>query len=453
MMTGTDLVRPRTVAERLALLPREERARLLAGMTEAQLTDLRYDWKVWARPKQLAPGGEWNHWGLMWGRGAGKTRSAAEWFRSEIESGRHQFTHLVGRSAGDTRKVMIEGESGLLAICHPNFFPEYKPGTKRLVWPNGAITLLFNATEPEELRGPQCSLYWADEIAAWKRATETWDNLMFGFRLGVHPRGVFTTTPRPIKLMRDLVKNPNVIWAEPASTYENVANLATTFVTEVLQRYEGTRLARQEIMGELLLDMPGALWTVALIDDERVQEMPDIEEFSRIVVAIDPAVTSGEEADETGLVVVGRDRRKPAHYYVLRDLSGRWTANEWARKAVAAYHNLDADRIVAETNNGGDLVENTIRVVDPNVAYKKVTASRGKYIRGEPVAALYDQRRVHHVGLFPELEDEMVTFLPDDERRDGSPSRADALIWALTELKDVFEPSAPPASFSQQSYR
>lgn len=435
--------RPRTLAERLALLPQAERSRVLAKLDDEQLIEIVYDWRVWARAEQLAPAGEWNVWGVMSGRGAGKTRMAGEWFREQIETGEHKFSHLVGRAAGDVRKTMIEGESGLLAICHPDFYPKYEPSKKRLTWPDGSITLLFNSTEPEELRGPQCSLFWGDEIATWKRGTETWDNLMFGFRLGAHPQGVFTTTPKPVKLVRDLVKDPRVVWSKRMSTYDNIANLAATFISEVLQKYKGTRLERQEILGELLLDMPGALWTLAMIDDNRVsvagkRSAPSIEEMAAIAVAIDPAVTSGEDSNETGIIVAGRDRRDPAHYYVWRDISGRWTAPQWAKKALKAYHDFGADRIVAEVNNGGDLVEEQIRRYDPDASYRDVRATRGKYVRGEPVAALYEQHRVHHVGAFAALEDQMVTFLPDDDREADSPDRADALIWCITHLSSEY---------------
>lgn len=441
MVDFADRLAPRTVAERIALLPEGERARMFAKMSDDQIVDFEYDWRIWARPEQLPPPGDWNLWGIMAGRGSGKTRSAGEFFREQIESGEHQFSHLVGRSAGDVRKTMIEGESGLLAICHPEFFPKYEPSKKKLTWPNGAQTLLFNATEPDEARGPQCSLFWADEVAAWKRASDMWDQLMMGFRLGRHPRGVFTTTPRPIKLMRELVEDDSVVWAPRMSTYDNAANLAETFLTKILRKYEGTRLGRQELYGELLLDMPGALWRHAMIDDHRIRDpkkAPRAEELAQIVVSIDPAVTSDEDSNETGIIVAASDRRDPAHYYVFDDLSGRWTAMQWAKKAVRAFHDREADRIVAEVNNGGDLVEAQLRQVDPDVPYRDVRATRGKYVRGEPVAALYEQGRVHHVGMFGPLEDQMVTFLPDDEREEDSPDRADALIWAITELSTQY---------------
>lgn len=464
MVDFAPATRPLTVAEKLALLPDKERRRLLSKYDDEELVELMYDWHTWAREKQLPPPGGWNHWGIMWGRGTGKTRSAAEFFRAEIETGKHTDTAMVGRSAGDVRKVMVQGPSGILSVCHPDFMPDYQPSLKRLVWPNGCITLLFNATEPEELRGPEHSLYWADEVGAWKRAVDTWDNLMFGFRRGAHPRGVFTTTPRPTTLIKDLAASnrADVAWAPGASTYENASNLATTFLTTILRKYEGTRLARQEIMGELLLDMPGALWTHNMIQRTRVPYVPNdptdekrkadlIEQMGRIVIAIDPAVTTGEDSAETGIICVGRDKQPVPHFYVFDDRSGRWAATQWAKKALRLFRERGADRIVAEVNNGGDLVEATIRQYSragQNAPYKAVHASRGKYVRGEPVAALYDQKRVHHVGMFTELEDQMVTFLPDDDREEASPDRADALIWGITELAGFHEAGDIPPSVS-----
>lgn len=462
MVDFRSALEPRTVAERLALLPAAERSRFLARMDDDQLIDFLHDWRVWARPEQLPPEGDWNIWGVMSGRGAGKTRLAGEWFREQIESGDHPHSHLVGRSAGDVRKTMIEGPSGLLAICHPDFYPEYEPSKKQITWPNGSITLLFNATEPDEARGPQCSLFWADEVAAWKRASEMWDQLMMGFRLGAHPRGVFTTTPRPIKLMRELAEDMSVVWSPRMSTYDNAANLAETFLTKILRKYEGTRQGRQELLGELLLDMPGALWRLAWLDSTRITDpgkVPDIGEMSAIVIAIDPAVTSGEDSNETGIIAAAKDRRDPAHYYVLRDVSGRWTATQWAKKAVRLFHELGADRIVGEVNNGGDLIEAQLRQVDPDIPYRAVRATRGKYVRGEPVAALYEQKRVHHIsipndrGLNPlqSLEDQMVTFLPDDEREEDSPDRADAAIWAITDLSTTYDDDLDPKKW--KSYK
>jgi predicted phage terminase large subunit-like protein len=276
------------------------------------------------------------------------------------------------------------------------------------------------------LRGPQHDAAWADEPAKWKYPLEAWDNLELGLRLGDHPRIVATTTPRPIKLIRDLLKDRMTVVTR-GSTYDNMANLAPSFFDRMVMKYENTRLGRQELYAELLEDVPGALWQRQTIDQHRVTRAPDL---VRIIVGIDPAMTSGEDANETGIIVVGKGRDRQA--YVLDDLSCRLSPDGWARRAVSAYRRYRADRIVAEVNNGGDLVERVLRTVDPSVAYRAVRASRGKVVRAEPIAALYEQGRVHHVGLFAGLEDQLCVFAPD--QYDGSPDRVDALVWCLSEL-------------------
>lgn len=320
---------------------------------------------------------------------------------------------------------MVEGESGILAVCNKNR-PLYEPSKRRITWPNGAIATTYSADEPERLRGPQHDAAWSDEPGAWKYATEAWDMLMFGLRLGSDPRVVATTTPRPIKLIRDLLTSPGTHLTR-GSTKDNEANLAPQFIEQIVGRYEGTRLGRQELDGELLDDVPGALWQRKQLDSLRVQAAP---ELVRIVIPIDPAMTSGEKADETGIIPVGLGA--DGHGYVLKDLSCRMSPDGWARRAVQAYHELEADRIIAEVNNGGELVENVIRTVDANVSYKAVHASRGKRVRAEPIAALYEQGKVHHVGTLSDLEDQMCNFTPDGY--DGSPDRVDSLVWGLTEL-------------------
>jgi predicted phage terminase large subunit-like protein len=386
-------------------------------------------WRSIARPNQLPPDGDWRTWLLLAGRGFGKTRSGAEWCVEWAEGRQATRFALVAPTAADARDVMVEGESGILSISPEWFRPIYEPSRRRLTWPNGAIATLYSADEPERLRGPQHDAAWADEVAAW-RYPEAWDMLMFGLRLGADPKVVVTTTPRPTKLIRELVSDPTVFITR-GSTSENRANLAPAFLDKIVRKYEGTRLGRQELEAELLEDVPGALWTRGAIEASRTREAPSL---SRVVVAIDPAVTSGEDADETGIVVVGKDAA--GHGHVLSDVSGRYLPPEWARAAIGAYRTHQADRIVAEVNNGGEMVEATIRMVDPNVPFTAVRASRGKVTRAEPVAALYEQGRIHHVGAFPELEDQMCAFTTDfDRARAGySPDRVDALVWALTEL-------------------
>jgi phage terminase large subunit-like protein len=420
-------------------------------MPEQDAEELLYDWPLWARPNQLAPDGDWSKWLAMAGRGWGKTRVGAEWVRGEVAAGRASRVALVAPTAADARDVMVEGESGLLAV-HPrnDDQPVYEPSKRRVSWPNGAIATLYSADEPERLRGPQHDLAWADELAAWRYLQDAWDMLMFGLRLGKRPRVLITTTPKPRALLKELIADPTCV-VTYGRTEENRANLASTFLQSIVSRYHGTRLGRQELGGELLEDVEGALWMRRMIEDGRVTAHPLLE---RVVVAIDPAVTSGENADETGIVVVGiatPNGSKEPHGYVLEDLSGRFTPYEWAQKAITAYRRQRADRVVAEVNNGGDMVEAQLRMVDRNVSYKAVHASRGKRVRAEPVAALYEQGRVHHVGGFAALEDQMCSFVPDDT--ETSPDRVDALVWALTELiVDRFPPQDHNPNLWRKAY-
>jgi predicted phage terminase large subunit-like protein len=336
------------------------------------------------------------------------------------------YVNLIGATADDARDVMIEGESGILEICPPGERPEYLPSKRRLEWPNGAKSLIFTADEPERLRGKQHQRLWGDELAAW-RYQESFDQAMFGLRLpGQSVRALFTTTPKPVRAVRDLLAADGCVITR-GTTYENAANLAPEYIQQVVRRYEGTRLGRQELLGELLDDVPGALWNRPRLDELRVRTAP---EMRRVVVALDPAMTSGDDADETGIIVAGKGEDGDA--YILADLSGRYTPMAWARRAIDAYAEYRADRIVAEVNAGGEMVEHTLRTVDATIPYRAVHASRGKRIRAEPVAALYEQGKAHHVGSFPALEDQMCGFTPDGY--DGSPDRVDALVWALTEL-------------------
>jgi predicted phage terminase large subunit-like protein len=396
----------------------------------ASLADaLEGDWHHQARPAQIIPPGDWRVWLILAGRGWGKTRTGSEFIRSEVKAGCGRIA-LVGATAADVRDIMIEGESGILATS-PNYDrPTYEPSKRRLSWLSGATATAYSADEPERLRGPQSDCAWCDELATW-RYPDAWHQLRFGLRLGRNPRVLATTTPRPVKLIRDLIKREGQdVFVTRGVTTENAANLPESYLAEMQARYGGTRLGRQELMAEILEDVPGALWQREWIERDRVDKAPDMR---RIVVAIDPAASSGEDADETGIVVcgVGTDGRG----YVLEDLSGRYAPHEWARHAIMAYHRHRADRIIAEKNNGGEMVENTIRMIDPNVAYRAVHASRGKVTRAEPVAALYEQRRISHVGSHPQLEDQQCNFSSDfDRSRSGSPDRLDAMVWAFTDL-------------------
>ncbi len=369
---------------------------------------------------------------MLAGRGFGKTRTGAEYVRDQVLNHGRRRVALVAPTAADARDVMVEGESGVLSIGLPQERPHYEPSKRRLTWPNGAIATTYSADEPERLRGPQHDAAWCDEIASW-RYPEAWDMLMFGLRLGDDPRVVVTTTPKPIKIIRELIADPMTVITR-GSTYDNRFYLAPAFLAQIIKKYEGTRLGRQELNAEVLDDVPGALWSRALIEETRWPVHKAVPDLVRIAIAIDPAVSTGEDADETGIIVAGKDAN--GHGYVLADRSGRYPPTEWARTAIALYRQHKADRIVAEVNNGGDMVEATIRMVDPNVSYTKVHASRGKVIRAEPAAALYEQSRIHHVGAFPTLEDQMCGFTTDFDRKAAgfSPDRVDALVWALSDL-------------------
>lgn len=416
----------------LASLPQALRTELIAALTPAQAQALLYDWRFWARPSQMPPEGDWRVWLLLAGRGFGKTRCGAELVRARIAAGTARRVALVAPTAADARNVMVEGESGLLAIAPRGRQPRYEPSKRRLTWPNGAIATTYSADEPERLRGPQHDFAWCDELAAW-RYPEAWDMLMFGLRLGSDPQIVATTTPKPTKLTRVLVGEATV-QVTRGTTYENRANLAPAFLRQIVRRYEGTRLGRQELNAELLDDVPGALWTRALIEERRWPREKPVPELTRIVVAIDPAASAGEESDETGIVVAGKDREGQG--WILDDASGRYSPTDWAKAALAAFRAHGADRIVAEVNNGGEMVEAMLRTLDADLAFTAVRAARGKTARAEPVAALYEQGRVHHVGAFPLLEDQMCAFTHDFDRATAgySPDRVDALVWAVSEL-------------------
>lgn len=400
---------------------------LLAGLSDRDAALLLHDWSLWARDKQLPPPGDWRVWLILAGRGFGKTRTGAEWVRALAESGRAGRIALVGETGADARDVMVEGESGLLACCPPWARPLYEPSKRRVTWPNGAVATCFSADDPDQLRGPQFDAAWADEIAKW-RYEAAWDNLMLGLRLGADPRCVATTTPKPRAWLSRLMADTRTAVTR-GGTRENAANLAPAFLDQILARYDGTRLGRQEIEGEYLTDVPGALWTRALVEAARASAAA-VPELRRIVVAVDPAVTSGSGSDETGIVVAGRDGG--TGFWVLEDLTGRLSPDLWARRVADAYARVRADTVVCEVNQGGDLVAATLRTVDPGLPVRAVRATRGKRLRAEPVAALYEQGRVRHAGAFEALEDQMTRFT--GAPGDGSPDRLDALVWALTDL-------------------
>jgi phage terminase large subunit-like protein len=417
----------------IASLPAEERQAFLARTIQSKDDDdnILHQWMTLvARYEQRPPtDADWLVWLLLAGRGFGKTRSGAEAVRAEILSGRVHRVALVAPTAADVRDVMVEGHSGLLAISKDQARPVYEPSKRRILWPEqGAVAFCYSADEPERLRGPQHDLAWADELASWRYPDYAWDMLMMGLRLGPRPRAIVTTTPKPLRLIRQLARAATTR-VTSGSTHDNGDNLPESFLTAILGKYEGTRLGRQEIYAELLEQADGALWTRAMVESARITPL-DRPEMTRIVVAVDPAVTATEQSDETGIIVAGLGVDGRA--YVMEDASGRFSADQWARRAVNLYERCNADRIVAEVNNGGDLVALTIRTVSDRAAFKAVSASKGKRIRAEPVSALYEQGRVKHVGGFPILEDQMCNWVPTGA--DHSPDRLDALVWAITEL-------------------
>jgi phage terminase large subunit-like protein len=389
----------------------------------------KYDWPRHARPEQLAPDWPWRTWLVLAGRGFGKTRTAMEQVRIWVRD--NEFVNLIGATASDARDILIEGESGLLAICPRNERPTYLPSKQKLSWPNGATSLIFTSEEPERLRGKQHQKLAMDELASWK-LPETYDQAMFGLRIGKNPQTIITTTPRPTKLIKELVANPTT-HVTRGKTYDNKANLAPAFFEEIIRKFEGTRMGRQELDAEILIDNPSALWKREDIDRNRIR--PDqVPNLVRVVVAIDPSVTSDPESDDAGIIVAGiAPVGGQMHGYILADYTTQGSPDVWAGRAVGAYVHHNADRIVAETNNGGDLVEMVLRTVDRNVPYRKVHASRGKAIRAEPIAALYEQNRVHHVGSLAQLEDECCDFDPTLTNQ-RSPNRMDALVWAMSDL-------------------
>nr|WP_242509566.1 terminase family protein [Rhodovulum imhoffii] len=436
------LMRPvlKSGADWIACAPSGIRAAFLESLSEGALLSLPYLFEFWALPHQMPPEGAWRSWVVMGGRGAGKTRAGAEWVRAQVEGarpldmGRARRVALVGETVDQVREVMVFGESGLLACSPPDRRPKWEATRKRLVWPNGAVAQVFSAHDPESLRGPQFDAAWADELAKWKRAEETWDMLQFGLRLGPAPRQCITTTPRNVGVLRSLLANPSTVVTH-APTEANRANLADSFLEEVRARYAGTRLGRQELDGVLLEEAEGALWRLAGLEKLRVRDVPLLD---RVVVAVDPPVSGHKGSDACGIVVVGavtKGEPKDWRAYVLEDASLQGVAPvRWAEAAIDATKRHGADRLVAEVNQGGDLVESVVRQVDPLVSFRAVRASRGKVVRAEPVAALYEQGRVYHLRGLAALEDQMCRMTARGYEGRGSPDRVDALVWAIHDL-------------------
>jgi phage terminase large subunit-like protein len=417
----------------------------LGGLSENALLALPWLFEFWALPHQSPPEGAWKTWVIMGGRGAGKTRAGAEWVRTEVEGsrpgdpGRSSRVALIAETVDQAREVMIFGTSGILACSPPDRRPVWEAGRKRLVWPNGAVAQVYSAYDPDSLRGPQFDAAWVDELAKWPKAEETWDMLQFALRLGNHPRQVVTTTPQNVPVLKRIMKNPSTVLTH-APTDANRAYLAASFLEEVQARYAGTRLGQQELQGLVLDDLEGALWSTVTLDRLRLDTAPVL---GRVVVAVDPPVTGHKGSDECGIVVVGAVTDGPPQDWravVLEDASVQGaTPDEWARAALAAMDRHGADRLVVEVNQGGDMVQSVIRGIDPLVAIRQVRATKGKMLRAEPVASLYEQGRVSHVGGLARLEEQMCRMTVTGYQGQGSPDRLDALVWALTEL--IVQPS------------
>jgi phage terminase large subunit-like protein len=426
-------------AQLLASLSEQERQEWLAKLSTEQCAALRYEWEFWARPQQLAPEGDWRTWLVLAGRGFGKTEIGAQWIRKRVREGARMIA-LVAETQKDLEEVMIPR---LLKVSPPDEMPDVRYKPVRLKWPGGAIAYGYNGTEPDQLRGPEFDTAWVDELAKYKKnkARETWDMLQFTMRQGT-PRVLVTTTPRPIPIIKDIIAKKGTALTA-GKTMDNADNLAPEFIEDIMSKYAGTRLGRQELDGEIVDDVPGALWTRKMLDDQRVDQAP---EMARVVIAIDPSGTDGDdEGDDIGIVAAGRgiDGRG----YVLADYTCKLSPDGWARRAITAYHTHESDRIVAERNFGGAMVHAVIKAADATVPYKEVTASRGKVARAEPVSALYEQGRVSHVGELAALEDEMCLMTSSGFVGEGSPNRVDAVVWALTEVMLAHQvPSPSPAA-------
>jgi len=413
---------------------------LLSTMDGKKAEELKFTWPFWARENQMPPEGDWNVHFINAGRGFGKTRCGVEQCREWVKQGVRRIA-IIAATNSDIERTMVNGESGFLNCCwsgdktHKGVFlglPNWSPTKRTLTWANGAQAQAFSAEEPERLRGPQFEKAWADELAAWNRDRDTWDMLSFTLRLGKKPQVIVTTTPRPTKLVRQILKDNKTV-VTSGSTFDNSANLAETFIATVKNQYEGTRLGRQELYAEILDEASGALWTRDMLAKAEI-DIEDTVEFAktlnRVVVSVDPAITANAESDMTGIVVSGIDVNGVC--YVLKDYTDRFTPEGWASKAIELYYLYEADRIVAERNQGGDMVRHTLKTVDENIPVKLVHASRGKFARAEPVSSLYERGRVKHAKGLDDLEDQMVTYEPLGST--GSPDRLDAMVWSITEL-------------------
>jgi phage terminase large subunit-like protein len=413
-------------AQKLCSLTPVRRQAIIESLSDQDLIDLKYSFEFWSRPSQRPPLWAWSNWLIMAGRGYGKTYVGANITRMWAESGKVERIRLIGADAGDCRDVMVEGPSGIMAMSRPDFMPVYEPSKKRITWPNGCKANLFSAEDPDELRGPEHEKAWADEPIKWQYPLETWDQHSFGLRIGT-PQSIITTTPRPIKLIKDFILDENKATAiTRGSTYENRANLANSFFTSIIKKYEGTHLGQQELLGLMISEVPGALWNRQIIEDSRVKES---DEMIKVVVAVDPAATSRKTSNKTGIIGcgLGEDR----HGYILKDKSIVGKPIVWGKAVCDLFHELQADIVIAEGNQGGEMVQTVINGIDANIPVKLVWASRGKHVRAEPISLKYQQGKVHHVGYFPALEDQMCQHTPETRE---SPDEMDAMVHGMTNL-------------------
>ncbi len=432
-MTETEITSPPAQKATIADFFRcslDQRTRMATLMSDAEKDAIAYAWSFWARDDQRLPQGDWLYWLILAGRGAGKTRAGAEAVRTWALD--FPIVNLIGPTHDDVRDVMVQGESGILGACPRGERPIYRRSRGRLDWPNGAVTLLFSAEEPDRLRGKQHMKLWCDELAAW-REPEAFEQALLGLRLGSKPQAVVTTTPRPSRIIKQLSKDRDALVMR-ASTFKNTYALAPGFIRRITARYEGQSIGRQELFAEILEETPGALWSRELLQRQRVAAEETTEEYSQIVVAVDPPAKSGPRADECGIVVAAKHSN--GHAYVIADWSSQGeTPGQWSSRVVRAFRAHKANRVVAEANNGGDMVRDVLRRDEANLPVKLVHATRGKFLRAEPVAAAYERGLVHHVGVFEKLEAQLCALTSDfDRATNGSPDRADALVWAVSDL-------------------
>ncbi len=392
-----------------------------------------FDWEAKGRDEQWFPDGDWRVWLILAGRGFGKTRTGAETIRRLVQQEAAARFALVGETAADVRDVMIEGPDGILQRSLPHERPKYEPSKRRLTWPNGIVATAYAGSDPEQLRGPQHGFAWVDELAKFKYPRETWDNLMFGLRMERKPRCLVTTTPRPIRLLRELLAPDRTdVVVTRGSTYDNAANLPQAFLEDILRKYEGTTVGRQELYAEMLDETPGALWTRDMIDRLRVSEAPKL---SRVLIGVDPSTSANGLGDACGIVVAGIDDARDSVAYVLEDATLHASPNKWASEVARMSRKYGAGCVIAEANQGGALVKQVLLAAGQHVRVKLVNTNKSKTARAEPIVTLYEREKVRHVGAFPDLEDEMVNWVPGSY----SPNRLDALVWALSELM-LFSP-------------